>query len=131
MSLKIALTVRKSISERYWRPVEFQALREIAAKELRTRSEQYAPFYVREAAEVSFLRHCDNIASTTEWGGELEIQALSEKLQKRLIIHTVDLGEKIVGESFEGSPIRLCFMQHAYRHGAHYNSVRTKAISTL
>ena len=80
---------------------------------------------------MSFLQHCDNIASTAEWGGELEIQALSEKLQKRMIIYSVNLGEKIVGENFEGSPIRLCFMQHAYRLGAHYNSVRTKAISTL
>lgn len=105
--------------------LSFEALRKLAAAEMRSHADVYLPFF-GDSSEGSFLEHCDKVESTAEWGGELEIQALSRQLQRTIIIYSVDLGENFVGEMFDGAPLRLCFMRHAYQLGAHYNSVRTK-----
>jgi len=107
-----------------------EELRRQAAAEMRLNVDKYLPFFIVEGKESSdeagFLQHCDKVESTAEWGDELEIQALSNKLKLKIVIYSVDLGEKVVGKEFEGEPLRVCFLQHAYQLGAHYNSVHIR-----
>lgn len=108
--------------------LSWEELRKLAAAELRTHIERYLPFFETEtdSAEEAFLQHCAKVESTAEWGGEIEIQALSNRLKRKIVVYSLELGEKMTGKDFEKEPLRLCFMRHAFQLGAHYNSVRKR-----
>lgn len=90
--------------------------------------DNYLPFFVHEGSNIkeAFLEYCNKVESTAEWGGELELQALAKHLRKMFIIYSAEHPDNVLGREFaleQDKPIELCFMQHAYHLGAHYNSV--------
>lgn len=105
----------------------YRILRHTAADYLRNNREDFLPFFVDESGnnpDEAFDIHCDNVENTAEWGGELELRALSQALGKTIIVHSVDLPDTVLGEqSEESNPLRVCFMRHAYGLGDHYSSV--------
>jgi OTU domain-containing protein 6 len=103
-----------------------QKLREIAANHLRTHSEEFAPFVGLDMADPAFEEYCQKVASETlgEWGGQIELRALSEALEKKMIIYAANAPPVIMGEQYDNSAIiQLSFHQHYYALGEHYNSV--------
>lgn len=71
-----------------------------------------------------FLDYCSKIESSAEWGGQIELQAISKSLKRA--IHVVQMGSKviIIGEEFvESPPIFLSYHRYAYGLGEHYNSL--------
>ena len=65
----------------------------------------------------------------SEWGGELEIQALSRCLRESVLVYSADAPELCMSpEEAEGDagrrpPLRISYHKHYYALGAHYNSV--------
>eukprot|EP00210_Caulerpa_lentillifera_P001846 g1775.t1 len=105
-----------------------ESLRRLAAEEMRSSIEEYLPFFVHEGTDVknAFLEYCQKVELTAEWGGELELQALAKRLHKMFVIYSAEFPDNIIGSEFaveSDKPIQLCFMQHAYHLGAHYNSI--------
>jgi hypothetical protein len=109
----------------------FVQMRELAANQMRSHREDFEPFLNgdgKDGQADSFETYCDKVASpiAAEWGGQLELQALSAALQRPIWVYdalqpTVTMGE---GGS---EPIRLSFHRHFYSLGEHYNSVVTKS----
>lgn len=69
----------------------------------------------------------ENVASA-EWGGQLEIKALSECLQRPIFVYeanapVVKMGEEFYNPHSPEQPIRLTYHKHYYALGEHYNSV--------
>jgi OTU domain-containing protein 6 len=70
-----------------------------------------------------------------EWGGHIEIQAISASLRKAIFVYSADaptikMGEQFLdinGDDTTGygtslSPLRLTYHKHYYALGEHYNS---------
>lgn len=110
----------------------YKILRRTAADYLRDKKEDFLPFFVDESGnepDEAYSIHCDNVENTAEWGGELELRALSQALSKTIIVHSVDLPDTILGDQPESlNPLRVCFMRHAYGLGDHYSSVEDVGI---
>ncbi len=123
----------------------FQQLRTHAASYMRDNRDQFLPFLDDELASkgITYDTYCDIVASPTasEWGGQLELLALSRVLKKPILVYdvtqpmvtmgavgldesdsTINIdGAEIWSQSDE--PIRLSFHRHFYALGEHYNSV--------
>ena len=70
----------------------------------------------------------------SEWGGELEIQALSRCLRESVLVYSADAPELRMspegpggageeGDADRRPPLRISYHKHYYALGAHYNSV--------
>ena len=66
------------------------------------------------------------MASTPEWGGQVELLALSSVLRRSIEVIQADGPPMVVGEHFTGPRLLLSYHRHAYGLGEHYNSVRPK-----
>lgn len=71
-----------------------------------------------------YREYCDKVANTNDWGGQLELQALSAALKVPISIFTADSSTLEMGEEYKPiPPLKLSYHRHAYSLGAHYNSV--------
>lgn len=78
--------------------------------------------------EKEFLDYVEAIRNTRAWGGQVEIQALSNSL--RCPIQVIQsTGTITQGESFKGKPLVLTYHRHMYSLGEHYNSARPKPVT--
>lgn len=106
----------------------YQELREMAAEYMREHRGVFAPYLVPEDEEQDpdeyFDKYCDNIEMTATWGGHVELQALAGALKRRIAVYGVGMQPQVLGEGFQGQPLTLCFLKHAFGLGAHYNSTR-------
>jgi OTU domain-containing protein 6 len=109
--------------------MDYKALRVLTAQHLRTRSIDYAPFLGCLPDSPEFFLYCDKIENEAlaEWGGQVEIQALCEALQRRVFVYSagaplLQMGsDNIPGDA--ASPLRVSYHKHYYALGEHYNSV--------
>lgn len=97
-----------------------KALREKTANELRKNKDKYFDFS-NCANDEEYEKHCDRVENTSEWGGELEVTALSNALNISFIIHRVGFEPMKHGEQL--TSIQLFFLEYFTSSGAHYNSV--------
>lgn len=108
---------------------DFQELRGLAAEYILSHKADFYPFMVQEepglGPDEALEVHCEKIKSTAQWGGEMELNALSRALKLRIIVHSAEMPDQIIGGEFENETqaLRVCFMRHAFRLGDHYNSV--------
>jgi OTU domain-containing protein 6 len=118
--------------------LDFQSLRSICAKSLRERRTEFEAFVVE--ADVSnssaddadsFEAYCREIENTAAWGGHVEIQALSKALKIHIRIFRTGSSVISVGEQYAGenTTLNICYLQHAFGLGEHYNSTRPIAVS--
>ena len=71
-----------------------------------------------------FNDYCQRVESSAEWGGQIELQAISKALKRS--IHVIQMGTSIlkIGEAFsDEQPLFLSYHRHAYGLGEHYNSL--------
>lgn len=110
----------------------------LTAKELRDRTSEYMldhgddflPFLSNQEGNmmnrVEFVDYCTKIARTKEWGGHLELTAISQFTKKPIHIYQADSRKPIIIEptnKSERQPMLLSFHKHLYHLGGHYNSI--------
>lgn len=109
--------------------ITFADLRRIAANYMRSNRDDFAPFLGLESNDPEFDEYCNNVESVVkaEWGGQLEIRAISQSLSKRILIYDA-VAPVLTMDGSDGSdsnpPIRLTFHRHFFSLGEHYNSVK-------
>ncbi|XP_060631568.2 deubiquitinase OTUD6B [Anolis sagrei] len=112
------------------------ALRSRTAEYMESHADDFLPFltnpntgdlYSRE----EFEKYCYEIANTAAWGGQLELRALSHILQTPIEVVQMDSPPIVVGEEYNGKPLILVYMRHAYGLGEHYNSVKPLLDKTI
>lgn len=101
---------------------DYQQVRNGIADALVEYQDDYVAFLEDDLASYEHkLRH------TAEWGGHLELQVLSRKLERPIVVYT---SREILrfGEEFhdKGEPIRLSYHTSYYSLGEHYNVVVSK-----
>ena len=98
-------------------------LRRVTAQYIRQHGDDFAPFLTEEQ---SIEEYCLKIEQTNEWGGQLELQALSNVLCVPIHIFTAASSTIEMGQEYTTSnspPLMLTYHQHYYALGEHYNSV--------
>jgi len=90
--------------------------REECVYEYQSNPEAYAPFLVDETLED----YIEKVAKDGEWGGNLELIALSRRLHLDIIVHQFNRPRFEI--HYEGSPIQTIHI--SYHEGDHYNSIR-------
>jgi len=107
------------------RPPEFvhEEVRQLCAAALRRGADNYSPF--AELAEgEDFEGYCGRVENSADWGGELELRALADALQTRIVVHRAGETEPLVlgPEGLSGLPLQVTYHRYYYTLGEHYNS---------
>lgn len=108
--------------------IDYTHIRKLAAEQMRSHPEEYLPFMTNDLGDMftddEYASYCSKVESTAEWGGQLEVMALSKALSRQ--IHIVQMSSDVlkIGEEFlDAQPIMLSYHRHAYGLGEHYNSL--------
>lgn len=76
---------------------------------------------------ISYGDYVNQVRNTAEWGGHLELRALSLALDRPIHVYSVQSGAEPLkidaGAGNDDSPIRLSYHLHYYALGEHYNQV--------
>lgn len=98
----------------------YKVLRQRCANELRAHIDDYMPFSNCSSPE-EFENHCIRVESSSDWGDELELMALSKALNYTFIIHRE--GEQPSKRGDSQTTLQLAFLRYYTSSGGHYNSV--------
>lgn len=121
------LSVASDIDCKRW---TFQELRKKTSEHMLENANDFMPFLLNDQGELmgqqEYKNYCLKIANTKEWGGHLELTAISQFTEKPIQIYQADNDKPIIIESktrSERKPILLSFHKHLYHLGEHYNSL--------
>jgi OTU domain-containing protein 6 len=107
---------------------------------MRENSPDFLPFFLSDTITEEhsdhslsdrFENYCKEVESTTAWGGQLELGALTHCLRRHIKIFSgsfpdVEMGKEYKSDGGAGSSnasIMLSYHKHAFGLGEHYNSV--------
>jgi OTU domain-containing protein 6 len=114
---------------------DHNALRIIAADFIRKNAGDFAPYLGFDEHDAEFGAYCEKVASPSlgEWGGQIELKALSAALQRPILVVSADApvvcmsdnrdDGAVVGSTADPAPLRVTYHKHYYTLGEHYNSV--------
>jgi len=103
-------------------------LRKNTANELRENKADYSPFLSNPSSgemltDAEYQAYCSKMASTSAWGGQVELQAMATVLRRPIEVIQAEGPPMVVGNHFKSKPLVLTYHRHAYGLGEHYNSV--------
>lgn len=103
-------------------------LRSRTAEFMRSHRDDFLPFTSNPNTgdmlnQEEYDVYCDDIQQTNAWGGHLELRAISQLHQQRVEVFQATAPTLIIGEEFDGKPIRLSYHRHQYGLGEHYNAL--------
>ncbi|KAK6022445.1 hypothetical protein OSTOST_11857 [Ostertagia ostertagi] len=113
-------------------------MRRKAAKYIREHKDDFIPFLVNESDdpldEFEFEKYCHGVENESKdggvWGGEPELNALSQSLERSIELIQPIGSPVIFGEQYNKTkPLIIVYHRHAYQLGAHYNSTAVRTVS--
>ena len=101
---------------------DYLVCRSTAAAYIRSHAADFQPFI--EGSSLSEYAH--KVETSNEWGGHLEISALSHANKRTIAIFRAAAPLLLIGEEYahNGPRLELSYHKHYYGLGEHYNSVR-------
>jgi OTU domain-containing protein 6 len=96
----------------------YQNVRSVAAEFIATHPDDFSAFL-----EEPIESYTKKIKDTAEWGGAVELQALSKALGRRINVVQSDGRVERIGE---GEEIWLAYYRHSFGLGEHYNALKKK-----
>jgi len=112
---------------------QYGVIRNICADSLKTHADDFAPFCEYTDTVPDFETYVQYVQDSAEWGGHLELRALSMALHRPITIYRAESSEPLVidGQTTTSSstndegkePIRLSYHLNYYALGEHYNQV--------
>ncbi|KAK9172842.1 OTU-like cysteine protease [Cryptosporidium meleagridis] len=129
-SIKHQLEIKKKGS------YSIKELRCIAVDYIESNRKIMEPFVLAsvENTDITFEKYCDNIRNTNEWGGEVELVALSNSLEVPItVIRALNHRNESYGEQFyeeyedeennvKENTLYIVYHVHLFANGPHYNS---------
>ena len=98
-------------------------LRKKAAQYVRQHESTFAPFLALEDSPEPFAQYCERMETSSDWGGQIELRALSDLLRCKIEIFSTTSPKVMIGEDSFEHTIRLSYHQRYYALGNHYNSL--------
>ncbi|XP_004930979.1 deubiquitinase OTUD6B [Bombyx mori] len=115
--------------------VSVDELREKVSNYIRDNKDDFKPFMcnpetLETLTDEEFEDYCHKIMNTKDWGGQLELRALSNILKCPInVIQAVGPDCIEQGTEFEGPPLIITYHRHMYSLGEHYNSTNLISVS--
>jgi OTU domain-containing protein 6 len=114
--LKLKLSLKKSCDE----------LRDLTGDFMFNHQIDFQPYLCSETDgepfnDQQYEEYCNKIKSTLMWGGQLELRALSDLLNVKIIVIQSDSSDIIIGENYTDQ-IFITYHRHMFGSGEHYNS---------
>ncbi|CAB9528828.1 OTU domain-containing protein 6B [Seminavis robusta] len=114
----------------------YQETRTLCADSLAKNEAEFAPFCEYDDDKTQdFTQYVERVRNSADWGGHLELRALSLALQKQIVVYRAQSNEPLrikpeesAGDDDENA-IRLSYHLNYYALGEHYNRV-VKASAT-
>ncbi|XP_068621399.1 deubiquitinase OTUD6B [Battus philenor] len=112
------------------RPISVEDLRKFTSKFIRENKQDFMPFLSHPETcnmltDSEFEEYCNKIVNSKVWGGQIEVQALSNYLKCPItIIQATGPASIKQGEEFEGPSLVITYHRHMYSLGEHYNSTQ-------
>ena len=77
-----------------------------------------------ETGATDLGAYCTTVESSSEWGGHLEIVALSHSRKRTVAVYSADGPPLLMGEQYadDGPRLTVAYHRHYYGLGEHYNS---------
>ncbi|XP_037528324.1 deubiquitinase OTUD6B isoform X2 [Rhipicephalus sanguineus] len=106
-------------------------LRQETAKYMLSHSEEFLPFLTsRKSGDMmtaeEYEDYCLEVSSTTAWGGQVELKALSHACKVPITIVQAAGPSIEIGTEYNAKPILLSYHRCLYEMGEHYNSLVPK-----
>jgi OTU domain-containing protein 6 len=105
----------------------------LCADKLKEHEADFAPFCEYNDAIPDYATYVGRVRSSADWGGHLELRALSMALHRPVIVYSAQSLEPLViveeiqrGDTAHDNPIRLSYHLNYYSLGEHYNRVVVK-----
>jgi len=107
-----------------------QDIRNKTSRFMLENAEDFMPFLTNDNGDLMSKKdyeiYCTKIAKTKEWGGHLELTAISRITRRSIHIYQANNNRPIIIEppsKTDKKPILLSFHKHLYHLGEHYNSL--------
>ena len=100
-----------------------RCLRKMAAQYVRQHENTFSPFLALEDSPEPFSQYCDRMETSSDWGGQIELRALSDLLRCKIEIFSATSPKVTIGEDSFELTIRLSYHKQYYALGNHYNSL--------
>jgi OTU domain-containing protein 6 len=97
---------------------DYKELRRIASIYMKNHSNDFIPFM---QDSQPFDSYCNQVENGAIWGGQMEIQAISQSFELKIIIYQSDM-KIVIGEEFSEF-ITISYHKYQYGLGEHYNSL--------
>lgn len=106
---------------------DYAQLRKLVVEHLKAKRKYFEAFVYNISDDLDgekdlYEEYCKKIAKDGEWGGELELQALSEILSCRIVVYKQKTQPVVYGDSESPYALYIVFHRYAYSLGGHYNS---------
>ena len=97
----------------------------ICAEYLQANEDEFAPFCEYSDDVTSFAQYVEQVRSSSEWGGHLELRALALSLKRKIVVYSLQNSTTPlqIGDDTVSDPILLSYHLHYYALGEHYNQV--------
>lgn len=107
---------------------DYSDVRSLCASSLQEHEADFSPFAEYNESAPDFPSYVEQVRSSAEWGGHLELRALSTALKKQVHVYSAQSPTALVigEEQNEQEPIQLSYHLHYYALGEHYNRVVKK-----
>lgn len=109
---------------------DYKTIRMLCADYLKSHRADFEAFFAfgAEGDGASYDAHVNLVRNSSEWGGQLEISAISHALKQPIHIYSANEAVIKMGEEYESDdpsdpPLRLSFHRSYYALGNHYNSI--------
>lgn len=100
-----------------------EELREACCQYMLAHQDDFMPYMEEiDLDEVKYREYCERIRDVTNWGGQLELKALSDALGVSIEVVQAEGGELLIGESAPSKRLIITYHRHMYGTGEHYNS---------
>ncbi|KAL5277108.1 OTUD6B family protein [Megaselia abdita] len=110
---------------------DISTLRDKTAKYIENHKDEFIFYMTNQDTgdvlnEEEFLKYCESLRSTSAWGGQIEISALSNVLKVQIEVIQATGPPTIQGaEEYSNRPkLVITYHRHMYSLGEHYNSTK-------
>lgn len=105
-----------------------KCLREATSKYLLDHMDEYLPFMSNaenssDMSKEQYVQYCENIVTSSEWGGHIEIAALAHICGNPIEVIQANGPSVITGDKDAEPKLIICYHRHIYGLGEHYNSI--------
>ena len=99
----------------------------LCAETLEKNEDEFAPFCDYTDEITNFQQYTNRVRNSADWGGHLELRALSMALERPMIVYQALTADPLQidsgSQNDDDDPIRLSYHRHYYALGEHYNRV--------